>query len=303
MDRLEAMAIFVAAVETGSLSAAGRRLGAPLPTVSRKISDLEAHLNTRLLIRSTRKLSLTEAGAAYLVAARRILDQVDEAERSAAGEYAAPQGELIVAAPIVFGRLHVLPLVTAFLVRFPAIRVRLELSDRNSDIIDDHIDVAVRIGRLPDSALVATRVGAVRSVICASPAYLAAHGTPMTPADLSGLDAVAFNALGGPDAWWVDAGDLPSSPADPIRTRLSVTTAEAAIDAAIAGVGVTRVLSYQAAAAVADGRLRIILRDFEGPPLDVSLIHSGQGRIPLKTRAFLDMAAPQLRQSLAALAR
>jgi DNA-binding transcriptional LysR family regulator len=303
MDRLEAMAIFVAAVETGSLSAAGRRLGAPLPTVSRKISDLEAHLNTRLLIRSTRKLSLTESGAAYLVAARRILDQVDEAERSAAGEYAAPQGELIVAAPIVFGRLHVLPLVTAFLVRFPAIRVRLELSDRNSDIIDDHIDVAVRIGRLPDSALVATRVGAVRSVICASPAYLAAHGTPMTPADLSGLDAVAFNALGGPDAWWVDAGDLPSSPADPIRTRLSVTTAEAAIDAAIAGVGVTRVLSYQAAAAVADGRLRIILRDFEGPPLDVSLIHSGQGRIPLKTRAFLDMAAPQLRQSLAALAR
>jgi DNA-binding transcriptional LysR family regulator len=303
MDRLEAMAIFVAAVETGSLSAAGRRLGAPLPTVSRKISDLEAHLNTRLLIRSTRKLSLTEAGAAYLVAARRILDQVDEAERSAAGEYAAPQGELIVAAPIVFGRLHVLPLVTAFLVRFPAIRVRLELSDRNSDIIDDHIDVAVRIGRLPDSALVATRVGAVRSVICASPAYLAAHGTPMTPADLSGLDAVAFNALGGPDAWWVDAGDLPSSPADPIRTRLSVTTAEAAIDAAIAGVGVTRVLSYQAAAAVEVGRLRIILRDFEGPPLDVSLIHSGQGRIPLKTRAFLDMAAPQLRQSLAALAR
>jgi DNA-binding transcriptional LysR family regulator len=301
MDRLEAMAIFVAAVETGSLSAAGRRLGVPLPTVSRKISDLEAHLNARLLIRSTRKLSLTDAGDAYLAAARRILDQVDEAERSAAGEYAAPQGELIVAAPIVFGRLHVLPLVNAFLVRFPAIRVRLELSDRNSDIIDDHIDVAVRIGRLPDSAMVATRVGAVRSVVCASPAYLAAHGTPMTPADLSGLDAVAFNALGGPDVWPVGAGDLPSAPADPIRTRLSVTTAEAAIDAAIAGVGVTRVLSYQAAAAVADGRLTIILRDFESRPLDVSLIHSGQGRIPLKTRAFLDMAAPQLRQSLAAL--
>lgn len=301
MDRLDAMAIFVAAVETGSLSAAGRKLGAPLPTVSRKISDLESHLNTRLLIRSTRKLSLTDAGAAYLAAARRILDQVEEAERLAAGEYATPQGELIVAAPIVFGRLHVLPLVNAFLQQFPAIRVRLELSDRNTDIIDDHIDVAVRIGRLPDSTMVATRVGAVCNVVCASPAYLAAHGTPKTPADLAGLDAVTFSALGGPDAWVFRKAGGPPTPADLIRTRLSVTTAEAAIDAAIASVGVTRVLSYQAAAAVADGRLKIILRDFEDSQLDVSLIHSGQGRIPLKTRAFLDMAAPQLRQALATL--
>lgn len=299
MDRLEAMAIFVAAVETGSLSAAGRRLGTPLPTVSRKISDLESHLNTRLLIRSTRKLSLTDAGAAYLTTARRILDQVDEAERSAAGEYAAPQGELVVAAPIVFGRLYVLPLVNAFLQRFPAVRVRLLLSDRNTDIIEDHIDVAVRIGPLPDSALVATRVGAVRSVVCASPAYLAAHGTPKSPADLRALDAVTFDALGGPDAWPVPPD--PSGPAGPARPRLSVTTAEAALDAAIAGVGVTRVLSYQAAAAVADGRLSIILGGFAGGPLDVSLVHAGQGRIPLKTRAFLDMAAPRLRQALASL--
>ena len=303
MDRLEAMAIFVAAVETGSLSAAGRRLGAPLPTVSRKISDLESHLKTRLLIRSTRKLSLTDAGAAYLAAARRILDQVEEAERSAAGEYATPQGELVVAAPIVFGRLHILPLVNAFLQQFPAIRVRLELSDRNTDIIEEHIDVAVRIGRLRDSTMVATRVGAVRNVVCASPAYLAAHGTPQTPADLAGLDAVTFNALGGPDAWLFGKAGGASPPADPIRARLSVTTAEAALDAAIAGVGVTRVLSYQAAAAVADGRLQVILGDFEDNPLDVSLIHSGQGRIPLKTRAFLDMAAPRLRQVLASLPR
>ncbi len=301
MDRLDAMAIFVAAVETGSLSAAGRRLGAPLATVSRKISDLESHLKTRLLIRSTRKLSLTDAGAAYLAAARRILDQVEEAERLAAGEYATPQGELILAAPIVFGRLHVLPLVNAFLQQFPAIRVRLELSDRNTDLIEDHIDVAVRIGRLPDSTMVATRVGAVRNVVCASPAYLAAHGTPRTAADLAGLDAVTFDALGGPNAWVFRKGRDPSAPADPIRTRLSVTTAEAALDAAIAGVGVTRVLSYQAAAAVAEGRLQIILSDFEGDKLDVNLIHSGQGRIPLKTRAFLDMAAPRLRQALSSI--
>ena len=303
MDRLEAMAIFVAAVETGSLSAGGRRLGAPLPTVSRKISDLEAHLKTRLLIRSTRKLSLTDAGVAYLAAARRILDQVEEAERSAAGEYATPQGELVVAAPIVFGRLHVLPLVNAFLREFPAIRVRLELSDRNTDLIEDHIDIAVRIGSLRDSTMVATRVGAVRNVVCASPAYLAAHGTPRSPADLAGLDAITFNALGRPDAWMFRRAGGPNLPAEPIRVRLSVTTAEAALDAAIAGVGVTRVLSYQAAAAVEDGRLQIILEEFEDSPLDVSLIHSGQGRIPLKTRAFLDMAAPRLRLALATVPR
>ncbi len=296
MDRLEAMAILIAAVEAGSLSGAGRRLGTPLPTVSRKISDLEAHLNTRLLIRSTRKLTLTDAGAAYLASARRILEQVDEAERSAAGEYLAPQGELIVAAPIVFGRLHVLPLVNAFLARFPAIRLRLELSDRNADLIEDHIDVAARIGPLPDSTLVATRVGSVRRVVCASPDLLAAHGTPGTPRDLAGLPAVTFNALGGGDAWRFRSGEAPA-----VRPRLSVTTAEAALDAAVAGVGITRVLSYQAAAAVADGRLKVILAEFEDAPLDVSLIHAGQGRLPLKTRAFLDMAAPRLKSELASI--
>lgn len=286
MDRLEAMAIFVAVVEAGSLSGAGRRLGAPLPTVSRKLADLEAHLNVRLLTRTTRKLTLTSAGEAYLRAARRILDEVDEAERSAAGEYAAPRGELTIAAPIALGRLHVLPVVNAFLAQHPQVRVRLDLSDRNSDLIDDHIDVAVRIGRLPDSGLVATRVGAVRAVTCASPAYLAAHGTPRTPADLEGLDVIAFSGMAGAEAR---------------SARLTVSTAEAALDAAAAGVGITRVLCYQAAAAVADGRLELILREHEGEPLGVSLIHAGQGRMPLKTRAFLDLAAPRLRQALAAL--
>lgn len=292
MDRLEAMAIYVAVVETGSLSAAGRRLGVPLPTVSRRLADLESHLKTRLLVRSTRKLALTDAGAAFLVSARRILDQVDEAERAAAGEYLSPQGELVVAAPILFGRLHVLPLVNGFLARHPEVRVRLELSDRNADIIDDHVDVAIRIGRLPDSRLMATRVGVVRSVFCASPAYLAAHGTPRTAADLAALDAVVFTALGGRDGW-PDADENPPAP------RLSVTTAEAALDAASAGVGVTRVLSYQAAAAVEDGRLQLILPHLDGPDLDVSVIHAGQGRIALKTRAFLDMAAPRLKRLFA----
>lgn len=280
------MSIFVAVVEAGSLSAASRRLGAPLPTVSRKLADLEQHLGARLLTRTTRRLTLTSAGEAYLAAARRILDQVDEAERSAAGEYAAPRGELTVAAPILFGRLFVLPIVNTFLAHHPQVRVRLELSDRNSDLIGDHIDVALRIGRLPDSALVATRVGTVRTVACASPAFIAAHGEPSTAADLESLDTVVFNALSG---------------SDPGRTRLTVSTAEAALDAAMAGVGVTRVLSYQAAAAFADGRLRPVAPDLDGDPIDVSLIHAGQGRLPLKTRAFLDLAAPSLRQALLAL--
>ena len=298
MDQLEGMTILVAAVEAGSLSGAGRSLGAPLPTISRKISDLEAHLKTRLLIRSTRKLTLTDAGAAYLEAARRILEQVDEAERLAAGEYAAPRGELVVAAPIMFGRLHVLPLVNSFLAQFPDINVRLALSDRNTHMIDDHIDVAVRIGALPDSALVATRVGAVRSVVCASPAYLAAHGAPKTPADLAGLSAVTVETLDFPDGWRFQAPGSKAELRAPIRSRLAVSTAEAAIDAAAAGTGLTRVLSYQVAQAVAQGRLRLVLRDYEGPALDVNLIHAGQGRLPLKTRAVLDMAAPRLRRVL-----
>lgn len=293
MDRLDAMAMLVAVIDGGSLSAAGRRLGVPLPTVSRRISQLETRLGTRLLIRSTRKLALTEAGAAFLVSARRILDQMEEAERSAAGEYLAPRGELVVAAPILFGRLHVLPLVNAFLRRHPEVGVRLELSDRNTDLIEDHIDVAVRIGRLPDSGLMATRVGAVRSVFCASPAFLAAHGTPQAPSDLNALDAIVFSALGQREGW-------PGAPETAGRTRLTVTTAEAALDAAIAGTGVTRVLSYQAAAAVRNGWLQLILPNLDGPNLDVSLVHAGQGRIALKTRAFLDMAGPHLRQELAA---
>ena len=185
MDRLEAMSLFVAAAEAGSLSAAGRRFGIPLATVSRKVSDLERHLKTRLLNRSTRRLTLTDAGQAYLVACRRILDEVGEAERSAAGEYSVPTGELIITAPIVFGRLHVLPIVTAFLAAYPEVAVRLTLADRITQLVEEHIDLAVRIGDLPVSSLVAIRVGSIRRVVCASPAYLAAHGTPRTPGDLA----------------------------------------------------------------------------------------------------------------------
>ncbi|MBZ9884478.1 LysR family transcriptional regulator [Mesorhizobium sp. CA10] len=297
MDRLDAMSLFVATVEAGSLSAAAKRAGVPLPTVSRKLSELEKHLGTRLLNRSTRRLTLTDAGQSYLAACRRILDEVGEAERDAAGEYSSPTGELVITAPVVFGRLHVLPVIADFLAVYPQVDVRLTLSDRITQLVEEHIDLALRIGELPDSAMVAIRVGSIRRIVCASPAYLALHGTPTTPQDLAGHDCVTFEGLAAPAAWSFGTGKTETT--IPVRSRLQVNTAEAAIDAAIAGLGLTKVLSYQADAAVRAGALRLVLQAFEPPPWPVSLVHAGQGRLPVKLRAFLDFAAPRLKERLA----
>jgi DNA-binding transcriptional LysR family regulator len=299
VDRLEAMAILVEAVDVGSLSAASRKMNVPLPTVSRKIADLESHLGARLLTRSTRKLTLTDAGVAYLSVAKQILEQVADAERTAAGEYRAPKGDLAVAAPIVFGRLHVMPLVTEFLTRYPAINIRLVLSDRNADLIDEHLDMAIRIGTLSDSSMIATRVGTVRHVICASPSFLASHGIPETPAALATLPCISHDFLTVPSAAWPFRE--PGAKVDmtaPVRVRLAVTTAEAAIDAAVAGIGVTHLLSYQVADAVACGALRIILAQYERAPVPVSILHAGPGMLPLKVRTFRDFAAPRLRAAM-----
>jgi DNA-binding transcriptional LysR family regulator len=297
MDRLAAMTTLLAAVDGGSLSAASRKLGMPLPTVSRKISELEAHLRTRLIHRTSRHLSLTDAGQAYVAASKRILEDIGEAERAAAGEYSAPRGDLAMTAPIVFGRLHVLPIVTEFLKAYPDIDIRIALGDRVVDLQEEHVDLAVRIGELPDSSLVATRVGAVSRVVCGSPGYFEARSTPKSPADLRGHDCISFEGMTAPDRWIFAAGK--SQVSVPVRSRLIVNTAEAAIDAAIAGVGVTRVLSYQAEAALRAGALRRVLRRFEPAPMPVSLVHAGQGRLPLKLRAFIDFAAPRLKQRLA----
>jgi DNA-binding transcriptional LysR family regulator len=299
MDRLEAMAILVEAVDVGSLSAASRKMNVPLPTVSRKIADLESHLGARLLTRSTRKLTLTDAGATYVAVAKRILEQVADAERAAAGEYRAPRGDLGVTAPIVFGRLHLLPLVTDFLTRYPEIDIRLVLSDRNTDLIDEHMDIAIRIGALPDSSMIATRIGAVRHVICASPSFLASYGVPETPAALATFPCISHDFLTVPSAAW--AFREPGAKVDmmaPVRVRLAVTTAEAAIDAAVAGIGVTRLISHQVADAVARGALRIILARYECEPIPVSILYAGQGILPLKVRAFRDFATPRLRAAL-----
>jgi DNA-binding transcriptional LysR family regulator len=302
MDRFEAMGLLLQVVEKGSLSAAGRDLRIPLPTLSRKISDLEALLGAKLLVRTTRRLSLTDAGSTYVAAAKRILDQLGEAERAAAGEFATPKGELVLTAPILFGRLHVLPAITDFLAAFPSIDIRLILSDRNVDLIDGHVDMAVRIGALPDSSMVATAIGSMRTVLCASPRLLAGHGVPKTPEDLARLPCVTFDMQTPATSWPMRHKGSAANTDVPIRPRLSVTTAETAVAAAEAGVGATRVLHYQAADAIARGTLRIILPEYEGEPLPIHLLHASRGLMPLKMRSFLDFAAPRLRAGLASLA-
>jgi DNA-binding transcriptional LysR family regulator len=301
MDRLEAMTILLGVVDKGSFSAASRALGVPLATVSRKVSELEAHLGTRLLVRTTRKVALTDTGAAYVASARRILAEVDETERVAAGEFHAPRGELVLTAPLLFGRLHILPIVTEFLVAYPEIDVRLLLSDRNLHLVEDHVDMAVRIGRLPDSTLIATRVGSMRTVVCVSPKLSATLDMPLSPADLSNVPCVNFEALSSASAWSFRSKDGKAPTEVPIRARLSVTTAEAAVWAASEGIGATRVLHYQCADAVRDGSLRIILADFEVEALPVHLLHAGRGALPSKMRVFLNFAASRLRAQLGSL--
>jgi DNA-binding transcriptional LysR family regulator len=295
MDRLGAMSVFVTVVESGSLSAAGRKLSMSLPTVSRKISELESHIRARLLIRSTTKLALTDAGKSYLAACKSIIESVEEAERKAAGEYSAPTGDLIIAAPIVFGRLHIVPIVAEFLKTYPDVDVQLVLEDRPLDLLENHIDLAVRVGELPDSSLIAARVGQIRNVVCASPKYLKEHGTPKVPKELVNHDCINFTfaALGSPDVWTFSVGK--SETAMRIRSRLVVNTAEAAIDAAIAGVGITRVLSYQVKKAAQSGALITILTKYESAPIPIHLIYTGQRLLALKLRAFLDFATPRLR--------
>ncbi|MFT3930294.1 MAG: LysR substrate-binding domain-containing protein [Spongiibacteraceae bacterium] len=296
MDKLDSIAVFLSVVETGSFSAAGRKLGMPLATVSRKVSDLEAHLNARLLNRSTRLLTLTEPGRDYAAVCKRILDDLSEADRAITGEYTVPKGELIITAPLVFGRLHVLPVITEFLAAYPEVDVRLIQSDRVVHLLEDHIDLAVRIGELPDSSMQATRVGTIRRVVCASPNYLATHAALQHPTQLSDHACITFDALMSSTAWEFTLDG--ATTAIPVRSRLIVNTAEAAIDAAIAGVGVTRVLSYQMQAASAAKQLQPVLQSFEPASTPVNLVFSQQRRLPLKLRAFIDFAAPRLRDRL-----
>jgi DNA-binding transcriptional LysR family regulator len=293
MDRFESMSVFVAVVAAGSFSAASRQLRMPLPTVSRKVAEIESHLDAKLLVRSTRKLVLTEAGQAYVADCKRILEAVTEAERGASGQYNAPQGELAITAPIVFGRLHVVPVLTEFLRAYARVDARLLLLDRPLNLIEDRLDLAVRVGPLPDSRLVASKIGQIRRVVCASPEYLKERGTPKTPHDLLKHECVTFAGLTDAGSW-----TFRDNESAPVRSRLTASTAEAAIDATVAGIGLTCTLSYQVADAVKAGQLIVLLRRFEPAPLPVSLLYVHESRITAKLRAFVDFAAPRLRARL-----
>jgi DNA-binding transcriptional LysR family regulator len=295
MDQLAAIKVFVAIADAGSLSGAGKRLGMPLSTVSRHLKALEDELDTRLVTRTTRRLTLTGPGRAYAATCRRVLDELDDAGRSLAGEHAEPRGELALTAPVVFGRLHVLPVVNAFLNAYPHVTARMLLLDRVVDLVEEGLDVGLRIGNLPDSSLRATRVGSIRLIACASPSYLAERGVPATPSELSSHNCISFNTFSPPDRWTF-GGEKGWRVT--VRPRLIVNAAEAAIDAAKAGLGIARVLSYQATAALVEGSLQLILLDFEPDPIPVNLIHR-EDRLPqAKVESFIAFAAPRLRQAL-----
>jgi len=297
MDRLEGMAILLSVVARGSFSAAARELNVPVQTVSRKIAELENYLGAQLITRTTRSLSFTDAGIAYTAAAKRILESVEVAEREAAGEFVTPKGDLVLTAPILFGRLHVLPIVSDFLAQFPDINIRLVLTRHNLNLLDDQIDMAVRIGPLPDSGMIATRVGSMRGVVCGSPMLIAERGIPQTPGDLVEFPCVSSDGPNTTAGWrFRDPGN--GSPFEvPVVPRLT-TIAEAAVEAAVRGVGLVRALHYQVDEAVAAGNLAIVLQAFEPDPFPIHLLHAPRAQLPLKMRSFLDFAAPRLRQSV-----
>lgn len=292
MDRLQAMTILLEAVDAGSLSAAGRRLRIPLATVSRRVSELEDYLKIQLLLRGNRKLVLTEAGRDYVASCRRILEDLTEVERNASGEYREPHGELIVSAPISLSRTHVLPVLVDFLSAYPHINMQLSQSDRAVNLIEENVDLAVRLGALPDSSLIASRIGLVRRVLCASPQYLEARGTPRVPEDLANHDCIGSRATPSGDWMFSKAG---ANYSISVPHRLMVTSAATAMDAALAHVGIAHLMSYHCAEHVASGRLRVVLAEFEPPLRPVSLVYTSQRQVPLKLRAFLDFATPRFR--------
>lgn len=293
MDKLQAMATFVQIVERGSLTRAAESLGTSLPSVVRTLAALERELGVRLMNRTTRRIHVTDEGAQYLDQCRAILAAIRDAESLLAARRVEPQGRLAVTAPVLFGRRFVAPLVNAFLARHAATQVQLLLLDRQVDVVQEGIDVGVRIGVLADSSLVAMPVGTLRRVVCASAAYLRQHGVPRTPEDVRQHVVVRFGGLVAGSDWRFRAGRKTVSVAT--TSRLDCNQVDAAVAACIDGVGLGMFLSYQVAAAVAERKLRYVLEEFEPPPVPVHVIYP-HSRLPSATvRAFVDLAVPALR--------
>lgn len=301
MNKLESLAAFVEVARQGGFSQAARALGTPLSTVSRRVAELEESLGVRLLQRSTRQVALTESGVDYFHSCLRILQDLSAADQNVTGQYHAPQGELSITAPLGFGRQHVQPVALEFLRLYPAIDLRLVLVDRIVNLMDEHIDLALRIAQLPDSSLIARRVGQLAMVVCASPHYLQRHGVPRHPDQLAERDCISWSGLGPFKAWEFTIDGVNRQ--FPIRTRITTTSPDSAVAAAIEGMGLAQVTTYQAEQAVKNGQLAVVLREFAAASTPVSLVYPGTKGVPVKLRAFLDFAVPRLTERLADIER
>src|ERR1700761_8710607 len=286
MDRIDAMQAFVAVADLHGFAPAARKLKLSPSAVTRLVAALEERLGARLLQRTTRQVALTDAGARYLERARRILADVEEAERAAEGERTRPSGQLVVSAPVGFGRLHVSPVMSAYLKRYGDVSAELRLEDRITNLVEDGVDLAVRIGHLADSSLVARHVGEMRRIVVASPRYLKLHGEPKTPEAIAGHQVIRFGAPSSSDWHFARHGaDVRVA----IEPRLTTNSADAAVQYAVQGGGLTRVLAYQAADAIKAARLKIVLRRFEVPPLPIHIVYPTSRLLSAKGRAFIDL--------------
>jgi DNA-binding transcriptional LysR family regulator len=292
MDRFQEMQIFTAVAEEEGFAAAARRLNISPPSVTRVIAAMEERIGTQLLARTTRSLHLTEAGQRYLEDCRRILGEVDEAEEAAAGSYSIPCGHLTVTASVLFGELYIAPLLAEYLDQFPSVHLNAMLVDRVVSVLDEGIDVAIRIGHLHENSLNAIKVGEVRQVICGSPSYFDRYGRPGHPGELGSANIVMSSASHLLSDWqFVNEGNDLSFRFEP---RLVVTANQAAINIASMGWGITRVLSYQVASQVAAGALEIVLQDYEPPPLPIQIVYPKSNRVPAKVRTFVEFLAERL---------
>ena len=294
MDRFHLLNVFIAVVDCQGLAGAARKLHMSPPAVTRAINDLETHLGLRLLMRTTRSVRVTDAGERYVQDCRRILAEMLEADESVTGMHSSPRGRLTVTAPMLFGSLFVTPIVTEYLSRYPDVSASCLFLDRVVNLLDEGVDVAVRIGELPDSRMQATRVGQVRRVICASPDYLARQGTPMEPDDLHAHTIISASSVTPNPEWKLMVkGELRSIR---LQARMITTTNDSAVNAAAGGFGMTRLLSYQVAEHLQSGKLETVLSDFEPAALPIYVVHREGRQAPQRVRAFLDMTIERLRQ-------
>jgi DNA-binding transcriptional LysR family regulator len=297
MDRFHLINVFVAVVDSQGFAGAARKLSMSPPAVTRAVNELEAHLGLRLLSRTTRTVRMTDAGERYAQDCRRILTELREADESVTGLHAAPRGRLTVTAPVLFGRLYVTPIVTEYLTRYPEVSASCLFLDRVVNLMDDGVDVAVRIGELPDSTMQAIRVGQVRRVICASPDYLAQHGVPTTPDALHDHTIVSASSVTPNPEWKLVEQGQPRTIR--LQARMVTSTNDAAMAATVSGFGITRLLSYQVAEHLRAGRLKTVLNDYEPEPLPVHVVHREGRHAPQRVRAFLDLAVERMRQDAA----